>query len=224
MVVAAYTVVIPAWNAADTIAEALDSVLSQTVPPERVIVVNDGSTDGTAEIVSRIEGPLELVSQDNAGPGAATTRGMAMVRTPYIATLDADDLWLPDKMERQLAALEGTPGIDALFGQMANFKGSRDNALLDQAYDGWSRTTMVIRTSAAQAAGAIIDPAGGAGDMIDWLARLREAGRTLVLEPRIVALRRIRPGSMTYGRKAEISKGYLQVAREAMLRRRAGRG
>jgi glycosyltransferase involved in cell wall biosynthesis len=204
------------------IGDALRSVLTQSVAPTRVIVVDDGSTDGTAEEV-RAFAAVELVTQKNAGPGSATTRGFAMVTTPFIATLDADDIWVQGKMERQFAVLESDPRLAGVFGRMANFKGDPASALFDQAYDGWSRTTMLIKTGVAQATGAIIDPVGS-GDMVDWLARVREAGHVLTMVPEVLALRRVHAASMTYRDHRDLAKGYLQVAREAMLRKRARDG
>ena len=90
-----YSVVIPAYNAAATIGQAVQSILDQTVRPQEIIVVDDGSTDGTAAAVAGMGSEITLISQDNRGPGAATTAGFGRVVTPFVATLDADDLWLP---------------------------------------------------------------------------------------------------------------------------------
>ncbi|TIU46974.1 MAG: glycosyltransferase family 2 protein, partial [Mesorhizobium sp.] len=105
-----YGVVIPAFNASGTIAETLRSVAAQTVRPELVVIVDDGSTDDLAAAIGGTDLPLQLLRQANAGPGSATTRGIAALTTPFIATLDADDLWLPTKIEDQLAYLRGLPG------------------------------------------------------------------------------------------------------------------
>src|SRR5690606_18456533 len=117
--VEAYSVVIPVYNGADTIADAVASILAQSVPPASIIVVDDGSTDDTASIVSSLSGPIAFLRQDNAGPGPATTLGMQQVKTPLLATLDADDLWVQGKIERQLAALREAPDCAAVFGQLA---------------------------------------------------------------------------------------------------------
>ncbi|RUU60106.1 glycosyltransferase family A protein, partial [Mesorhizobium sp. M2C.T.Ca.TU.002.02.1.1] len=80
-----YGVVIPAYNASATIAETLRSVAAQTPRPELVVVVDDGSTDDLAAAIAGIDLPLRLMRQDNAGPGSATTRGIAALSTPFIA-------------------------------------------------------------------------------------------------------------------------------------------
>jgi hypothetical protein len=80
---------------------------------------------------------------------------------------------------------------------------------------------MMMRAEVARAVGPVIDPPGFTGEMVDWLARMREGGYRQALLPEVVALRRIRPGSLTYGRKKANEAGYLFVVREAMKRRRA---
>ncbi len=95
---AGYGVVIPAFNAAATIAETLDSVMAQTVRAEAVIVVDDGSTGRYRCRDQRDELPVTVLRQDNAGPGSATTKGFAALSTPFGGQRSrADDLWLPDK-------------------------------------------------------------------------------------------------------------------------------
>jgi glycosyltransferase involved in cell wall biosynthesis len=109
-----YIVVIPAYNAAGTLKRALESALAQTLPPKSIVVVDDGSPDGEelAAIVAATPGPIRLVRQANAGPAAARNRGVAEVGSTWIAFLDADDSWMPDKMERQLAlADDGKIGL-----------------------------------------------------------------------------------------------------------------
>src|ERR1700675_4589185 len=94
------SVVIPVYNGAATISRAIESALSQTVPPLEVVVVDDGSQDDTAAVANRF--PVKFVSQANAGPAAARNRGAWISKGQWIAFLDADDSWLPHKTERQL--------------------------------------------------------------------------------------------------------------------------
>lgn len=215
-----YSVVIPAFNAAQTIGPAIESILAQSPPPKVIIVVDDGSTDATAEVVAKLQGPIVLIRQANAGPGPATTRGLSEVSTDLIATLDADDLWRPGKMALQLEYLQAHPQVDAVFCHMINFREQPEAPDADSATEGWSRSTMLIRRTAAAQIGAIIDPPGRVGEMVDWFARAREQGLALVMQPQIMTLRRIRPGSLTWG-KQDLGKSYLHVARAALLRRRA---
>jgi glycosyltransferase involved in cell wall biosynthesis len=105
------SVVIPAFNSVTTIGRAIDSVLSQTRPPEQIIVVDYGSADGTAVAVSEYGGRIDCVRQPNAGPGAARNRGILEAKYPWIAFLDADDEWLPDRLESQIRILQAHPDL-----------------------------------------------------------------------------------------------------------------
>ncbi len=95
------SVVIPAYNAAKFIARALASVQAQTVMPSEIIVVDDGSTDHTAMVVAALPGNVRLIRQANAGPAAARNHGAKLAEGDWIALLDADDAWLPTKLECQ---------------------------------------------------------------------------------------------------------------------------
>ncbi|HEB52012.1 MAG TPA: glycosyltransferase family 2 protein [bacterium] len=98
------TVVIPAFDAGAFLRGTLDAVLSQTTPPEQVVVVDDGSSDDTAAIAERMQ--VTLVRQQQQGPGAARNRGLELAKTEFVAFCDADDWYVPDKLERGIARLE----------------------------------------------------------------------------------------------------------------------
>jgi len=97
------SVVIPAYNATNFLAETLASVFAQTVPPAEIIVVDDGSTDDTAGIARDLG--VTVISRANGGISAARNTGVRAARSEYVALLDADDLWMPEKLEVQVAAL-----------------------------------------------------------------------------------------------------------------------
>lgn len=99
------SVVIPAYNAEEFIEETLASVFAQTVPVDEVIVVDDGSTDGTAETITRHFPQVKLVQQANGGVSKARNTGIDNVSSDYLCFLDADDLWEPNKLELQIEAL-----------------------------------------------------------------------------------------------------------------------
>ncbi|HEX4298231.1 MAG TPA: glycosyltransferase family A protein [Devosia sp.] len=220
MTAPAYTVVVPSYNAAGFIVETLRSVFAQSVPPSRVIVVDDGSTDTTGAVVAGFGHGVEVVRQDNTGPGGATTRGLALVDTEYVATLDHDDLWVPTKIAIQFDCLARDRGVAGVFGRVAEFTADPRAANHDGAYDGWTRTTALFRTDVVAGAGPLKDYPGRLGEMADWLARLREAGHRLVMLPDILALRRVHRDSLTNRDRHELSLSYLSAARDAMLRRR----
>src|SRR4051794_18857373 len=111
------SVVVPTYNQPVLLLETLQSVFAQTFDDFEVIVVNDGSTDDTAarvEALAReepelVRGRLRLISQANQGIGAARNRGIDEARGKYVAMLDHDDLWLPEKLAAQVAFYERTP-------------------------------------------------------------------------------------------------------------------
>ncbi len=105
------SVVVPTYNRAGVLGRALDSVFSQTRQPEQVIVVDDGSTDGTSEVINRDYPLVTCVRQTNAGVSAARNRGIAEANSEWIAFLDSDDEWKPGKLERQLDALRQNPSF-----------------------------------------------------------------------------------------------------------------
>lgn len=96
------SVVIPNYNYGRFIAEAIESVLAQTHPIQEIIVVDDGSTDDSIEIIKRFSAKVKLISQQNRGVGAARNVGVKSSNGEFIAFLDADDIWLPTKIEEQL--------------------------------------------------------------------------------------------------------------------------
>ena len=101
------SVIIPTYNRALVIGRSIDSALNQTFPPYEIIVVDDGSTDDTKKILERYHDKIRYISRENSGkPGIARNTGMASVRGDWIAFLDSDDVWLPDKLKLQLQLIE----------------------------------------------------------------------------------------------------------------------
>lgn len=122
--------IIPTWNRRDLVVRAIDSVLAQTRPVEEIIVVDDGSTDGTGEHLAERFGERVLcVRQDNAGVSAARNRGLAMAHGRYIALLDSDDEWLPEKTARQVGFLEARADIGMVLCNVLRV--SADGSLID---------------------------------------------------------------------------------------------
>jgi len=101
--------IIPTYNRRNLLKRALTSVLNQTRPPQQIIVIDDGSEDDTAKLVQHEFPDIEYIYQRNAGVSAARNRGIQAARYPWIAFLDSDDEWLPDKLEEQQAALAMNP-------------------------------------------------------------------------------------------------------------------
>jgi glycosyltransferase involved in cell wall biosynthesis len=104
------SVIIPAYNRCAMLLEAIDSVLAQSAAAFELIVIDDGSTDGTAEFLARLNKAILIERLEHRGPAAARNRGVALASAPLIAFLDSDDLWSPTKLERQLAFMRANPG------------------------------------------------------------------------------------------------------------------
>jgi glycosyltransferase involved in cell wall biosynthesis len=100
------TVAIPTYNRRELLREAIDSVFAQTWTDFEVLVVDDGSTDGTGEMIEQDGHPIRYVYQANRGDAAARNRLIAETRTPLVAWLDSDDRWLPEKLEHQIALFD----------------------------------------------------------------------------------------------------------------------
>lgn len=110
------TVVIPAYNAMRYLPETMETALAQTFTDFEVLVVNDGSTDNTAEWVSQVTDPrVRIVSQENKGLAGARNTGIAHAKGEYIAYLDADDLWEPTKLEKQVRCLDENPEVGLVY-------------------------------------------------------------------------------------------------------------
>ena len=120
------SVIIPSYNSANYLPQAIESVISQTMQDFEIILVNDGSTDHTAEVVKRYLGYLRYVEQENYGPASARNKGILLAKGEYLAFLDADDLYLPDKLEIQSRYLDLYPDIDLVYSDGIRFKQRRD--------------------------------------------------------------------------------------------------
>jgi len=103
------SVIIPAFNRKKTIRRAVESVLAQSYKPIELIVVDDGSVDGTAEELSEFGSRLRVIKQPNAGPSAARNTGIRAATGDLVAFLDSDDAWLPEKLARQISLLNQAP-------------------------------------------------------------------------------------------------------------------
>jgi len=105
------SVIIPVYNGARFIAQTLETILSQTVRPAEVIVINDGSTDNTVEVVEKFGDPVILIPTPNGGACKARNIGAASAKGNWLAFCDGDDLWLPSKLEKQLRLASEVPDI-----------------------------------------------------------------------------------------------------------------
>ncbi len=146
------SVVIPAYNAAAFIEETILSVLQSTCPDYEVVVIDDGSTDSTAAIARALGPRVRVVSQPNAGMSASRNLGMAATDSEFIALLDSDDVWHPEKSRYQLAALDAHPDhafcftdFDVWNGDSAGrFHAQPRVGALDMSHSGWIYHQLII--------------------------------------------------------------------------------
>jgi glycosyltransferase involved in cell wall biosynthesis len=195
------SVIIAAYNAEAYIAEAIESVLGQTVPPDEVIVIDDGSTDDTSGILARFGDRIIALNQTNSGQAVAVNKGLAMAHGELIGFCDADDLWSPRKLELQLALLEHHGDVEAVFGKVQQFVSP------DVAEDQRERLTpaveimpgelkqcMLIRRAALERAGPF-DESLPATFFIAWLGRAKQGGLKSAHVDDIVVRRRLHLGN-----------------------------
>ena len=132
-------VVIPTYNRSHIVGRAIESALAQEYPPAEIIVIDDGSVDGTRETLESYGDKIRWVYQANAGVSAARNRGVKETKSEWIAFLDSDDYWLPDHLERIVRAIHATRGEAALY--FSNLKVDREEGK-DQY---WSRLGFEIK-------------------------------------------------------------------------------
>jgi glycosyltransferase involved in cell wall biosynthesis len=195
------SVVIAAYNSEAYIAEAIESVLGQTLPPSEVIVIDDGSTDGTSGILARFADRITALTQTNSGQAVAVNKGLAMARGELIGFCDADDLWTARKLELQLALLERNSDVEAVFGKVQQFVSPEvpedQRERLRPAVEimpGELKQCMLIRRAALDRAGPF-DETLPATFFIAWLGRAKQSGLTSAHVDDIVVRRRLHLGN-----------------------------
>ena len=222
------SLLIAAYNAASTIGETLDSVLAQTRPPDEVILVDDGSTDETRRVVERHPCEVTVIGQSQSGPAAALNLAMQNASGDLFAFLDADDLWVPQKLLQQEARLvEAGDDLDGVLGQFESFlcpsaspEDARRLIVPEGAQPGWLTGTLLIRARVFQQVGGFSEDLSN-GFAIDWFDRARSAGVKFHMSSQTMLKRRIHPGSLA-ARNARSDGAMLEMARRAIMRRRQG--
>lgn len=121
----AVSVIIPTYNSVQQLPEALDSVFNQTYQDFEIIVVDDGSTDNTRELLEGFKNRITYLYQENGGPSKARNTGIRASKGQYIAFLDADDHWLPPKLEQQIKLIESDPRLGLVFSDAEYFSGEK---------------------------------------------------------------------------------------------------
>lgn len=130
---ASISVIVPTYNSARFLGEALDSILAQRLQPEQIIVVDDGSTDNTARVVDRYKDRrIQYIRQPHGGTASARNTGLDAARGDYIAFLDADDRWRPIFLEMLYSYLSADPTAGSMFGNFVRFEHGSGKLLGDQ--------------------------------------------------------------------------------------------
>jgi glycosyltransferase involved in cell wall biosynthesis len=223
------SVVIPCYNAAAYVGEAVHSVLTQTLPPHEVIVIDDGSTDASATVLSEFGSSVTLVRQANQGVAAAVNHGVSRARGEAIAFLDADDLWMPDKLERQVAVLMPEPSLDAVFTHLTQFVSpelpadARSRLKGDgTVMAGLVKGTMLIRSAALRRLGRF-DAAHTHADFIAWFASAAAQVFRWVMLDQSLYRRRLHESNLSRREALQQRDNYLAVMREYLQKRRLNR-
>jgi glycosyltransferase involved in cell wall biosynthesis len=204
------SVVVPTYNAGAYLPGALDSVLAQDYPHLEVIVVDDGSTDGTTHAVAPyVERGVRFLQQPNAGAGAARDAGVRAATGPLVAFLDSDDAWMPGKLTQQVAHIARCPSIGLVAGayHQTDERGAPiatvpvPNVACDDLFDALL-VRNCINTSTVVTRKDILDAVGGFGrrplgqDWDTWLRIARCAPIGFVTD--VVAHRRAHPTSLSH--------------------------
>jgi len=203
------SVVIPAHNASAWVADAIESVLAQTVPPHEIIAVDDGSTDDTGDVLAKYSDRVRVVTQQNQGVSAARNHAARVSSGDWIAYLDADDVWHPRKLELQTEAIRQRPDV-GLFGTRAGDVHGVDKSVeqtprlaplewTDLAVKNhFTASSVLVKRELLELVGGFDTELHGPEDYDLWL-RVTEMTRSAVLDNQLVWYREV-PGSL--GRRA----------------------
>ena len=219
------SVVIPVFNGATFLGAALDSVFAQTYALLDVIVVDDRSTDATCEVAARHQDRLTLVRQANAGPASARNAGITLAKGELIAFLDADDLWVPEKLRTQVAYLSAHQDclcVAARFRQIVEpdaeeYVRNRKDWLTDSQASRFLGT-LLVRKSVFDVVG-LLYPQFRVGEDVDW-SRLDDKGIACDAIDEVLVIRRVHRNNMT-NQTTAASADTLRAIHRHIQRRRA---
>ena len=218
------SVVIPAYNAAKYIKESIESVLQQDYSNLEIILVDDGSTDETAKIVQQYD--VQYIYQENKGVSAARNTGLQAANGIFIASIDADDLWLPNKLSIQFKVFQEQPALDMVFCQIKQFicpVAKQDGMSLyipegNKILPGYTPVTMLIKKQAFQKVGKFNEDFKF-GDFLEWYGRVKESNLKETVINEVLALRRIHKSNMGMNQLAA-RKDYLKILKARLNRQR----
>jgi len=219
--------IIPVYNGERYLGETLDSVFAQSYRPFEIIVVDDGSTDGTADILTAHGERIQTLRQANAGPSAARNWGLEAARGDFIALGDGDDLWHPERLTRQMARFAERPELDMCVPHIESFwtpdlAGQKD-AFADPRIGRIAPATVTVAMVARR---ALFDRVGGfdtslrTSEDIDWWMRAHECGATVEIMQDILLFYRLHATNMTRLESRQCIEDLLESFKRSMDRRR----
>lgn len=225
------SVIVPVYNTEKYITESLESVLNQTYQPIEIICCDDGSTDNSRSIIESIQQQYPdritlIMNEKNSGIAISRNNALAYAHGDFIAFMDADDIWLPNKIEIQMNALNADPDSDMSFTLMQCFL-SPDIPESVKAIrhcpteptPGQTPGTTLIRRKSFEKVG-LFNTEWRVGEFIDWLARARDLGLTFTHINQVLYLRRIHETNTgVTERPSRID--YLKIVKEALERKRS---
>jgi glycosyltransferase involved in cell wall biosynthesis len=219
--------IIPVFNGERYLREAIESIFAQTVRPLEVIVVDDGSTDGSAAVATSYGEQVIYRRQANAGPAAARNLGLRVACGEFVALLDADDLWHPEKLARQLACFAARPELDLCILYVQNFWTPELQAKvpwfaahpLAKPYPGYGGSALLARKSLFDTIGGF-NPDLHHGDFKDWFLRAAEYGAVMEVLPDILVHRRLHETNMSHHKTTGSREDHLQFVKASLDRRR----
>jgi glycosyltransferase involved in cell wall biosynthesis len=222
------SVIIPTFNGVKYIRETLESVLHQSYAALEVIVVDDGSSDATAQAVSAYAPRVTLIRQANSGHPAARNRGVSSATGEFLSFLDHDDVWEPAKIERQMQCFRQDPALDLVFGHICNFftpemtgqERLRVSVPLDPL-PGLLQGAMLAKRISFERVGPFCEERD-MGDFLDWYGRAMILGMRTEMLPETVLHRRIH--ATNYNRThGHLRQQYLPALKQLLDRRRAAK-
>jgi glycosyltransferase involved in cell wall biosynthesis len=225
------TCIVPCFNGARYLAETIESILAQTHRPLEMIVVDDGSTDESPRIVRSYGDAVHYHRRENGGPGAAYNTGLGLATGDFIAFLEQDDLWLPDKTRRQLAEFEANPELGYCVGHIQNFwireleeeaRRYRDLPVM-QPVPGYVVQTLMVRPATFETVGHFAESLRYACAS-DWFLRATESGTAGLLIRDVVTRRRLHETNFSRLNRAASREQFLHVVKAMLDRRRRAEG
>lgn len=222
------SVIIPVYNGERFLREAVQSVLDQQYEPVEIVIVDDGSTDGTEAVARSLPEKVRYLRQTNQGPAAARNRGIEHAQGSLIAFADADDLWPANKLALQLPYLLRDPKIEIVLGRIQQVRWSESGAGQTLAEEfaepafSVNLGSAIVRRSVFERVGLFAETMRYSED-VDWFMRAREAGSEIVTLDAITLLYRQHDENMTRG-KSTSELNVLKALKRSLDRRRERSG